>query len=293
MKPPIPLASSHLYAHRLRSEALHLRGVLSSWFLAAMLSIGLAGVSILAAGIILGAALHKSAYIIGGILAVLCLILFAAFQEAWGAISLLLGLLEFDDAIPREGVLKHLNACVNKRKPAVIPSNADFDETIMQTMKGLPSKLVGILAKSLQAGPALVSLISAVCAACIFLSGFPNLLAALPIVLASLAISGTVCGFAVQVHAAVIMRNIAAREIEIFESNQDPFKATLLELHMNMLRRKLGATSEGALSNANYCVFHFHAVVSALRPMCLTVCQKHVVYILHIRFSRPTCSWVS
>lgn len=243
MKPPISFASSHLFARKLRAEVSRLRGVLSSWLTAALISSGLSGVGILVSGIIAGALLHKSAYIVGGVLAVLCLILFAAVQEAWAAIGLWLGLLEFDDLrSSREEVLKHLNNCVHKRKPAVLPSNADFDDVILHAMKGLPSRLVTILAKSLQAGPAIAALLSVICAVYIFMSDIPDLISTLPIILASLAASGAIGGIAVQMRARVILRNIAVQEIELTDCHSG---ATLLELHMNMLRRKLASTAEG------------------------------------------------
>lgn len=259
MKPPLSFASSNVYADQLRAEVSHLRRVLSSWLIAALICSALAGIGILLSGIIVGAELHKSGYIVGGILALLCLLMFGALQEAWGVVGILLSLLEFDDAISREDILKKLTNYMQKhtsaKRTSVIPENSDFDAATLHTMEGLPVKLLEVLTRALQAVPAAVSIASVVCAVVIFLyQDVPDQVSALPIVFASLATCGAVCGCFVRAHAAVAIDRIAFEEMDFDKSSADedhrlhdtaPLRATLLELYMNMLRRKLASTLKG------------------------------------------------
>eukprot|EP00435_Cladocopium_sp_Y103_P012466 s1055_g3.t1 len=273
MRPPIPIASSDLFVDDLRGEISQLRRVLSFWLTAALVSSGIVGVGILCSGVVVGAELHKSGFVVGGLLAVLCLIQFAALQEAWGTIVLLLSLLEFDDAISREDILKKLTDFMQKHtsakraKSAVVPENIDFDEATLEAMEGLPVRLLGAVTSALQAGPAAVSVASAVCAMIIFLlHDVPDQVAALPIAFASLAILGSMCGFHVRIRAATVIRKIAYQQMDFDSAKQSPgvagrlhhahqfspcpgldlpLRATLLELYVNMLRRKLAATAQG------------------------------------------------
>ena len=144
MRPPIPLVSSHLFVGDLRGEISQLWRIFSFWLTAALVSCGIVGVAILCSGIAVGAELHKSGFVLGGVLAVLCLLHFAALQEAWGTVALLLSLLEFDDATSREDILKKLTDYMQKHtsakrtKAAVVPDSCDFDAATMQAMAGLP-----------------------------------------------------------------------------------------------------------------------------------------------------------
>lgn len=273
MRPPIPLVSSHLFVDDLRGEVSQLWRIFSFWLTAALISCGIVGVGILCSGIAVGAELHKSGFVVGGVLAVLCLLHFAALQEAWGTVALLLSLLEFDDAISREDILKKLTDYMQKHtsakraKSAVVPENVDFDEATLQAMEVLPVKLLGVVTSALQVGPAAVSVASAVCAVIIFLlRDVPDQVAALPVAFASLAILGGMCGFYVRIRAAVLIRKIACQQMDFNSTNQSPgvsgplhhthqfspcpgfdlpLRATLLELYMNMLRRKLASTAQG------------------------------------------------
>ena len=281
MKPPLSCVSSHVFVDQLRAEVSELRGILSCWLTAALVSSGLAGIGVLSSGIIVGAELHKSGYIVGGILAVLGLLLFAAIQETWSVVCILLGLLEFDDAISREDILNRLTNYMQKHtsakraKSAVIPENSDFDEATLRAMEGLPAKLLSLVTRALQAGPAAVSIASALCAVLILhFSSVPDEVSALPIAFASLAIGGGICGLYVRLRASALIHKIAFQKMEFdgnrqrtgseneadrfrhgsevdhfsstsFSQPPQPLNATLLELYMNMLRRKLASTSRG------------------------------------------------
>ena len=268
MKPPVSFVGSHLFLDRLRAEVSQLRRALSCWLSAALISSGLAGVGILCSGIVIGAELHKSGYIVGGILAVLCLLLFACLQEAWSVVCVLLGLLELDDAISREDILKKLTSYMHKHAPAkratstVIPENPDFDEAMQQAMKGLPAKLLKALSRALQQGPIFVALVASISAVTIFLlHDVPDQVSALPITFASLVMLGAICGFVVRMRAASVIHKIAFQQVD-FDNQKSldtlnlvdhtdcpagtsPLRATLLEVHMNMLRRKLASTAKG------------------------------------------------
>ena len=271
MRPPIPLVSSHLFVDDLRGEVSQLRGILSFWLTAALISCGIVGVGMLCSGIAVGAELHKSGFVVGGVLAVLCLLQFAALQGAWGTVALLLSLLEFDEEISREDILKMLTAYMQKHtsakraKFAVVPENVDFDGTTLQAMEGLPVKLLGVVTSALQVGPAAVSVASAACAIVIFLlHDVPDQVTALPVAFASLAILGSICGFYVRIRAAILIRKFACQQMDFTSKKQSPavsgpfhhvhqfserpgvpLSATLLELYTNMLRRKLASTAQG------------------------------------------------
>lgn len=268
MKPPVSFVGSHLFLDRLRAEVSQLRRALSCWLSAALISSGLAGVGILSSGIVIGAELHKSGYIVGGVLAVLCLLLFACLQEAWSVVCVLLGLLELDDAISREDIMKKLTAYMHKHATAkrsnistsVIPENPDFDEAMQQAMKGLPAKLLNALSRALQQA-LFVALVASISAVTIFLLDVPDQVSALPITFASLVMLGAICGFVVRMRAASVIHKIAFQQVD-FDNQKSldtlnlvdhtdcpagtsPLRATLLEVHMNMLRRKLASTAKG------------------------------------------------
>ena len=278
MKPPVSFVGSHLFLDRLRAEVSQLRRALSCWLSAALISSGLAGVGILSSGIVIGAELHKSGYIVGGVLAVLCLLLFACLQEAWSVVCVLLGLLELDDAISREDIMKKLTAYMHKHATAkrsnisttVIPENSDypdFDEAMQQAMKGLPAKFLNALSRALQQA-LFVALVASISAVTIFLLDVPflslrikNQISALPITFASLVMLGAICGFVVRMRAASVIHKIAFQQVD-FDNQKSldtlnlvdhtdcpagtsPLRATLLEVHMNMLRRKLASTAKG------------------------------------------------
>ena len=241
----VAFASRHVFGEQLQAEVSRLQGMVFSWLTAGLISSGLAGVGVLTFGLILGAA-HRSAYVFGGLLAIFCLLLFGALQEAKSIVCLLLKLLQLDEKVSREDILYRLKALREKvqKGNAVMNLDADFDDAMRQAMKGLPSKLRSILARALQLAPAAAALASASCTVFIFLSDIPDPVSSLPLAIASLCFSAMICGYAIQLRAAAMLRKIAEDEITV-KSQSSSFNTTLLELHMNMLRRKLASTPQG------------------------------------------------
>lgn len=240
MKAPILLAESGIFGQKLCSEVHHVRRFLSRSLGAALVTSGLTGIALLSAGIATGAAVDRSGYVIGGLLAVVCLLLFVNVHEALEATSILLELLEIDDAIRRDDVIKLLVKCMHMGKEAIIPDD-DFDDLLQEAMGRLPSKMGYLLKKSLLAGPALAALAFLVCTLYILLwSDMPSLLSALSIAALVLATGGASCGFAMQQRVASMIRAIELEEVQIHTTS-----ASLLSLHKNMLRRKLASTAKG------------------------------------------------
>ena len=151
----------------------------------------------------------------------------------------------------------HKHAKAKRATSTVIPENPDFDEAMQQAIKGLPAKLLNALSRALQQGPIFVALVASISAVTIFLlHDVPDQVSALPITFASLVMLGAICGFVVRMRAANVIHKIAFQQVD-FDQKSDTLnlvdrtslRATLLEVHMNMLRRKLASTAKGLVLN--------------------------------------------
>lgn len=252
MKPPWLFSEDEASATKLHLAVARLRDLLRLYFPICLVGSALFGLVVLIVGISVGASVHKSGFIVGGILTLACLALAVTIHDAWDATSLGLGMLDLDEHNSRDDILKFLKQYSAKRSAKVSPHNGDFDDVLVDTYAGLTSELYRQLAKAFVWGPTLLMVISICC--CIGTStvdGVPSELFAI-----SLSVS-ILTGLAVKTGIVILCKLFlpvindslkATAEGHVDLENGGPpagCSSTVMDTQVCMLRRKLGSTDEG------------------------------------------------
>ncbi|CAE8742965.1 unnamed protein product, partial [Polarella glacialis] len=217
----------------------------------------LLGLALFVGGIVIGTSSHKSGFVVGGAFALTCLGITVSTLDAWERAKLVLTLLELHEASPRAEILQQLQE-YNKFSTKTLPVDpGELDALLVATYSGLTPILCKKLVVAFQWGPLFfvaAAISSAVATGVV--ESIPTALHVLSICVAALGGLAMIFGLYVlrRFFMPVISQNLKAQvpapaplglpgDPEMGPAA--PCTATMLELHVNMLRRKLGSTPHG------------------------------------------------